>query len=81
MTNEETARRALHQVWGNFTPAERERLEIRSRECWRQQANGNAGSQCNAADALSDEIGLIIEHMPAWRLDLIGRYIRGEAPK
>lgn len=76
-TNPETVRRALFQVWGNMTAAERERLNLRDAECWRQQANGNAGSQLKAQRAFDDELSAIVEHMQPYRVDLIANYVRG----
>lgn len=76
MNNAEIVRRALFQVWCNITPAERHRLEIRDHEQWRQQANGNAGSQRNAAEAFGKELDSIIKNIAPHRLDTIASYIR-----
>jgi hypothetical protein len=74
--NADLVRRALFQVWGNITPAERQRLEIRDHEQWRQQANGNAASQRNAAAAFDKELDSIIKNIAQHRLDTIANYIR-----
>lgn len=78
MTDKETVRRALFQVYGNVTAGERERLSMANAKCWQQQANGNAGSQLNAQRAFDEELEAIVTKMPAWRATTIATYIRGD---